>query len=107
MRVFRSILSATAAFVSILGLAALCSNRLHAQGATASVTGTVLDTSGAAVPGALIEIRNVGTAAKRDIASDGQGRFVIPDLAIGDYEIQASKMGFQTVLRKGITLDVG
>jgi outer membrane receptor protein involved in Fe transport len=91
----------------MLILAALGTGRADAQAATASVTGTVLDSSGAAIPGAAVEIRNVGTAARREVASDGQGRFVIPNLPIGDYEIQASKMGFQTVVRKGITLDVG
>ena len=84
VRLFRSILPTTAALASMLGLATLSSGRLDAQGATASVTGTVLDSSGSAIPGAIVEIRNVGTAAKRDSASDGQGRFVIPNLAIGD-----------------------
>jgi outer membrane receptor protein involved in Fe transport len=81
--------------------------RLNAQGATASISGTVLDSSGAAIPAAALEIRNTGTGAKQETATDSQGRFLFPDLAIGDYEIQASRTGFQTVVRKGITLDVG
>ena len=39
--------------------------------------------------------------------SDAQGRYRAPDLAIGDYELQATKAGFQTVIRTGITLTVG
>ena len=39
--------------------------------------------------------------------SNAQGRFVAQDLGVGDYEVQAAKMGFQTVVRRGITLTVG
>ena len=84
--------------------AALLSMRLQAQAATASVSGTVTDSSGAAVPAAELTIKNIGTAATRIVNSDAQGRYLVPELAIGDYEIQAAKMGFQTVVRKGITL---
>jgi hypothetical protein len=103
----RSFLPAGATLMSMLILAAGGAGRLNAQGATASISGTVLDSSGAAIPAAAVEVRNTGTGAKRETASDSQGRFVFPDLAIGDYEIQAARMGFQTVIRKGITLDVG
>jgi len=91
----------------MLILASAGAGSLFAQGATASISGTILDSSGAAIPAAALEIRNTGTGEKRNVNSDSQGRFVFPELAIGDYELQASKMGFQTVIRKGITLDVG
>ena len=39
--------------------------------------------------------------------SDAQGRYRVPDLIIGEYEVQASKPGFQTAVHKGITLTVG
>jgi len=87
----------------------ICLNppRLPGQAATATVTGTVTDSSGAALPDAAISARNTGTGAVRTTASDGQGRYTLPDLAIGDYEIDAKKMGFQSVTRKGVTLTVG
>ncbi len=103
----RSSLASYATLMGFLVLAALGAVRLHAQGATAAVSGTILDSSGAAIPAAAVEIRNTGTGVKRETTSDGQGRYLIPDLPIGDYEIQAAKMGFQTVVQKGITLDVG
>jgi len=103
----RSSLRLCAALIGILILVSAGAGSLFAQGATASISGTVLDSSGAAIPAAALEIRSTGTGEKRNANSDSQGRFLFPDLAIGDYELQASKMGFQTVIRKGITLDVG
>ncbi len=81
--------------------------RLNAQAATATVLGSVTDSSGASIPEATVQVRNVGTASVRSVASDGQGRYSVPDLPIGEYDIQASKTGFQTLVRKGITLTVG
>ena len=92
-------------FLGICGAGGL--SRLAAQGATATISGTVTDSSGAAIPEAAIQVKNIGTGAQQTTASDGQGRFRVPDLGVGDYEIQASKMGFSTVLHKGITLTVG
>ncbi len=39
--------------------------------------------------------------------TDAQGRFTVVNLAVGEYEVQASKAGFATALRKGVTLTVG
>ncbi len=81
-------------------------SRLDAQ-ATGSISGTVTDSSGAAMADAAVQLKNTGTGIVQSVASDVQGRYRLPDLAIGDYEIQAAKPGFQTVVRKGITLTVG
>jgi outer membrane receptor protein involved in Fe transport len=85
----------------------LSAAHLHAQGATAAISGTVLDPTGAAIPGASITVRNIGTAFTRTVISDDQGRYVAPELPIGEYEVQASLAGFQTVVRRGISLTVG
>ena len=81
--------------------------RLAAQGATASILGAVTDTSGAAVPDAAVEARNAGTGQAQTVASNQAGRFILSDLAVGNYDVQASKTGFATVVRRGITLTVG
>jgi outer membrane receptor protein involved in Fe transport len=98
-----------AVWLSLLCLIAgfLTPVRLHAQAATASISGTVTDSSGAAVPGASIEVRNTGTGAARTVISDSQGRYLVPDLGIGTYEVRGSKTGFQTAVRSGLTLTVG
>lgn len=81
--------------------------RLHGQGATGSILGTVTDASGAAIAEASIQVRNAGTGITQAVATDSQGRYRVPDLVIGEYEVQSSKAGFQTVVHKGITLTVG
>src|SRR5438094_3285987 len=78
-----------------------------AQGSTAAVAGKVNDTSGAAIPGASVEAKNTGTGAVRKTVTDEQGRFRVVDLPIGEYEVQASQPGFQTIVRKGVLLTVG
>jgi hypothetical protein len=81
--------------------------RLNAQAATATILGTVTDMSGAAVPGAAVQVKNVGTGITQSTVSDSVGRYNVPDLGIGEYEIQATSTGFSSVVHKGITLAVG
>ena len=81
-------------------------SRLSAQGSTATVLGTVTDASGAAIPEAMVQVRNSATGVTQTIPSDAQGRYRVPEINIGDYEIQASKVGFNTVVRRGVTLSV-
>src|SRR5713226_4702190 len=87
-------------FVSGLGA-------VSAQTVGASLQGTVSDPSGAVVPGAQVEIRNVETGATRSLVTDGGGRWREPVLPPGEYELRVIAAGFQTVLRKGIHLAVG
>ena len=89
------------------GLCTFSVTRLNAQGATSTVLGTVADMSGASIPEAMVQAKNIGTGVSQSVAADSQGRFRIPDLAVGDYEIQATKTGFSTVVHKGVTLTVG
>src|SRR6516225_7142889 len=93
--------------LALLLLGGIGAGRLAAQAATGSILGTVVDQTGAAVPGAAVEVKNTGTGAVRATTSDGAGRFNLPDLAVGSYDIQAGKTGFSTVVRRGITLTVG
>src|ERR1041385_1953753 len=78
-----------------------------AQTVGASLQGTVHDPSGAVVPGAEVEIRNVETGAARMLKADESGRWREPVLLPGEYELRVSAAGFQTVVRKGIHLAVG
>ena len=91
----------------VLLLFVSASMELFGQGSTATILGTVTDTSGAAIPEANVQARNVGTGQTQTIVADAQGRYRMPDLNVGDYEIQAAKPGFSTLVRKGVTLTVG
>ena len=55
--------------------------RIHGQAATATIAGTVTDSSGAAIPGATVNAKNNGTGVTRSTVSDGQGRYIVADLA--------------------------
>jgi len=74
---------------------------------TASISGRVVDASNAAVPAATLTIKNLATSATQTANTDDQGRYAIPDLPIGPYEIAASKAGFQNSVRSGLTITVG
>ncbi|MBZ5577977.1 MAG: TonB-dependent receptor [Acidobacteriia bacterium] len=92
----------------LAGLGFFLPDRMNAQGSTnAAVLGTVTDSAGAVVPNASVRVKNVGTDQERQVATDAQGRYTIADLPIGNYEAQATAQGFQTTVRRGITLTVG
>jgi hypothetical protein len=93
--------------LGVLLFAWLTTPRLEAQGTTAAIQGTITDISGASVPDAAVQVKNVGTGAAQSTTTDGAGRFRVPDLSVGNYDVQATKMGFSTVVRAGITLTVG
>jgi Carboxypeptidase regulatory-like domain/TonB dependent receptor-like, beta-barrel len=95
--------------VAAVLLAPLCifSGRLYAQGSTGSILGTVTDTSGAVVPNATVQVKNLGTGQTQQSPTDNAGRYTIANLPIGNYDVQATATGFQTLVRAGITLTVG
>jgi hypothetical protein len=71
------------------------------------MTGTVKDPSGLSVPAAEVSIRNTDTNVERRLQSNEAGIYVAPFLQPGHYEVKAGKAGFETVLRKELTLQVG
>jgi hypothetical protein len=79
---------------------------LNSQSTTASLGGTALDGSGAAIPGARVTVRNVDTGLTQSASTDVSGAFLFPRLPIGNYELRVEKEGFATYLRSGITLTV-
>jgi len=74
---------------------------------TATISGTVRDTTGAIIPGASVIIRNVDTGIARTTVTGAQGRYQAPSLISGKYEVQAEMQGFQSEVRRGIVLSVG
>ncbi|HXQ26676.1 MAG TPA: carboxypeptidase-like regulatory domain-containing protein [Candidatus Acidoferrales bacterium] len=79
----------------------------QAQTQTATLSGTASDSSGGVLAGAKVEAKNVATNSVQSTVTDASGRYTIPALLIGSYDVQASASGFQTVVHKGITLTVG
>jgi hypothetical protein len=94
-------------FACTLLVVAFADSRSAAQGAIGSILGTVSDSSGSVIPGATVTARNTGTGAIQLATSDAQGRYRIPVLPVGDYEVQTELSGFQTVVHTGIRLSAG
>lgn len=73
----------------------------------ASITGTVSDQSGAAIPAVSVTLRSVETGTLRKVLTDGSGHYEIPLLRVGSYEVTAGKSGFQTETRRSVALVLG
>ncbi|MEQ1947766.1 MAG: TonB-dependent receptor [Bryobacteraceae bacterium] len=94
------------ALAAALFAAFLCAPS-YAQDTTGTIQGTVTDSSGAAIPDAAVKATNTATGISQTATSDAQGRYRVAQLAIGPYDVQAEKMGFQTTVRKGVNITVG
>ena len=98
------------ALVGALGVAAclLFAAPAWAQmSSTATISGTVADASGGAVPQASVAVINEATAVRLTTASNNDGSFVVPGLVVGTYTVTVTKQGFQSSTEKGILLHPG
>jgi len=84
----------------------LCASYALAQ-STASLEGTITDTSGAVVPNAKITIHNVATGEERNGVFDSAGLYVLPSLPVGTYRVNVVAPGMQSVVAKNVLLEVG
>jgi hypothetical protein len=75
--------------------------------ANGAIEGVVLDASGSVVSGALVRARSITTGFVRESRSDDSGRFSVPLLALGTYEVTVEAPGFATYTRSGIDVGVG
>jgi hypothetical protein len=75
-------------------------------GQTTSVNGTVTDPTGAVIPNAALTLVNVQTGAQRDVVSDTQGRYSIPQLQPGTYKLTAKSSGFSDAVINNVVLQV-
>ncbi len=76
---------------------------LYAQ---SQIQGTVLDSTGAAVPGADVKATQTATGASRTVSTGADGAYVLSNLPIGPYRLEVSKQGFTTYVQTGIVLQV-
>ena len=71
-----------------------------------SISGTVTDASGAALPGATVTITNVRTDVTFVARTNEVGFYTAPSLPVGDYVVAAELAGFKTAIKRGLTLQV-
>jgi hypothetical protein len=77
-----------------------------AQGTTATIVGTITDSSGGALPGTLVTARNTDTGLARSVPAGADGAYRLEFLPIGNYVVEAVLDGFKTAHRSGIALRV-
>lgn len=80
---------------------------VHAQIVGGTISGTVRDSSGAALSGATVTVRQLETGATRTLLTGADGRYAAPSVPVGDYTVTAAHKGFAAQERTGITLVVG
>lgn len=76
------------------------------QDITASIRGTVTDESGGTVSGAKVTAINTDTGLQRGTVSNWQGAYVLVELPVGHYRLEAEANGFKKYVQQGISLDV-
>ena len=86
-------------------LTIFCAAALLAQ-ITATIVGTVSDSSGAVVTGAALTIINEETGLKRAVRSNERGVYVVPALPVGAYSVSAEASGFKRKAITGVVLEV-
>ena len=77
-----------------------------AQKTTATIVGTVTDSSGAVVPGVNVTVKNEGTGFTRSNLTNTSGVYSFPELPLGTYTVEAALSGFKSSVVKGVTLNV-
>src|SRR5450631_1900562 len=92
----KSILLSVLASIALIAALVLTGQTVMAQSSAASIDGTVLDTSGALVPGAAIELRNQASGDQRTATSNGEGFFNFAAVPPGSYTVRVSMQGFST-----------
>src|ERR1700754_1399625 len=72
---------------------------------TGSISGNVVDPSGAAIPGAQVTVRNENTGITQVVTTDGSGLYIFPALSVGVYTLTTAPAGFRTFQTTGIKVD--
>ncbi|MSO21393.1 MAG: TonB-dependent receptor [Acidobacteria bacterium] len=78
-----------------------------AQLPTATMLGSVKDSSGAVIPGSALTVRNLETGLTRTAEANADGSYRFSALPVGDYELRVEHAGFRAEVRSGLTLSVG
>src|SRR5947199_2655824 len=91
-------------FFACLMVVMVCGN-VWAQ-ATAQISGSVQDQSGAVLPGVEVAATQTETGVKRTTVTNETGTYVLPNLPLGSYRLEAALPGFRTFVQTGIVLQV-
>jgi hypothetical protein len=80
---------------------------LWGQAVNGMTSRTVADPSGAAIAGAKVEVKNNATQVVRTVTTNAQGRYTVPELFVGNYDVRVSVTGFQNSVQTSVPVVVG
>ena len=92
--------------VFVMVFALVCVTGIRAQEISAGIHGTVTDESGGTVSGARVTAINTDTGLQRGTVSNAQGAYLLVELPVGHYRVEAEAQGFKKYVQEGISLDV-
>lgn len=93
------------ALLAALCLALLMPNMANGQ-ASAGITGTITDTSGAVIPNAEVTVTNTGTSVSAHTVSSSAGTYSFKGLTPGAYRITVESSGFKKAVQDNVTIEV-
>src|SRR5215471_8982713 len=97
--------SASWGFFVVLFISWIACSFVWAQ-ATAQISGTVKDQSGAVLPGVEVTATQTDTGIARSAVTNETGLYVLSNLPIGPYRVEAALAGFRSFVQTGIVLQV-
>lgn len=107
-KAFRLLLSRTGWLLSALVCVTFASAALHAQlSSTATISGTVADSTGAVVANATVTITDLDTKVTAVRQTNASGAFVFPGLPVDPYSLTVTSQGFAAYKESGIVLHPG
>jgi trimeric autotransporter adhesin len=95
------------AMVALLASASLQTFAQQAPPATGSIIGVVQSAEGEPIPGATLKATNTGTRKEWVSWTDEAGKFELPNLPAGDYSVETSELGFETVVKQAAVSSPG
>ncbi len=90
----------------VVGLAFGFQTNLLAQGTTGTITGTVTDSTGAAINGAKVTVTQTSTNSVHTANTSSEGSYAVPQLPPGPYSVKIDKDAFESYLQNGIVLSI-
>ncbi len=93
--------------IAAIGLMVLLATAPAWAQATAQLSGSVKDQSGAVLPGVTVTATQTDTGFTRTVVTDDGGTYVMPNLPTGPYKLEVSLQGFKSYVQTGIVLQVG
>ena len=79
----------------------------QSQSINGTIEGTVLDTSGAVLPGVSVTVTNTETGTTRTVVTNGKGLYRAPLLPLGSYQVAAELPGFKKFEQSGVRVSAG